>query len=220
MIHEPKIAYEHGLPVVSWFEDRNLHSPEAGRRARIECRIMKSTDTNGQQAELLFVKIGTSRHGAFLEGRPWRLLSGFSVKPAKQLYWTEEESAVWDAVTGKLHSGIGRAATADGALVLLAGFDALPPLHLNAASASQAEVDEINYCLLTEFVIKRGALLSKHFRGKNYCPADDATVPTYDPERTAPPVNVWMEIGTWAVPAAAVLLIFGGLAWMLGLFGR
>src|SRR5262249_45816918 len=132
---EPVTTDEAGLPVVAWDEDRNLFAPEGGRRARIECRILKEAGTG----RLLFVAGGSVRAGLFEEGRPWEALAGFESDSADRHYYSAAELRLREVATQK-SAGL-KLLLGDAAFVTLASFNDDRPnlsLHINCASAAPA----------------------------------------------------------------------------------
>ncbi len=205
MIHELQIGKDAaGFPVVSWCEDRNIASPEAMRRARVECRIMKDA-TSGI---LLFVARGTVRHGSFEEGKPWEHLRGFSNHSADGLYYTKEELDVRQHLGGKSIGG--KVALSDSAQVLLAEFVDDTPLHVNCATASPVEIGHLHVALTREFVGNQHILVGTICRDAFQWPVDDDRVLTYDPARTAPDNRRHSGLSEALGWIAALALVGGG----------
>src|SRR5215472_1225941 len=90
------------LPVVSWEEDRNLFAPGGVTSARVSCFIRPDKD-----GVLQFVSVGSVRHGAFEEARPWQKLVSFEVKRADELYHSARHRALHDMLVSKSKSGVG-----------------------------------------------------------------------------------------------------------------
>lgn len=199
-----------GFPIVAWKEDRNLASPEAMRRAPVECRIMKDAKTG----TLLFVARGTVRHGAFEEGRPWDRLQGFSKPTADQLYYTRHQLEIRQHFTSK--SVGAKLALADSAHVLVAEFIDDTPIHINCADASPVEIDQLHGLLVREFITYRA--------GDFQWPLNDDRVPTFEPARQdidkGRKHGFWIEMLGWIVALAIVVGLAAFLFWGLGVFRR
>lgn len=147
-----------GLPVVTWEEDRNHFAPEGTGRARVACFIRPDEKTGA----LLFVKAGSSRHGAYEEARPWDRLASFGRETAEHLYASALDRVALDVLASKSKSGAGRLLATDGAQVVLANFsDERPssPMHLNCADALPVEVAMLHDRLHRQFIAKRPDLL-------------------------------------------------------------
>jgi hypothetical protein len=219
MIRDVQITEDSaGFPIVTWTEDRNLASPEAMRRARVECRIMKDKDTG----DLLFVARGTVRHGSFEEGRPWERLRAFSTQAADLLYSTKAQLVLREHLASK---GVGtKMGLTDGAHVLLAEFFNDTALHINCAGATPVEVDRLHLELTRAFIGKRDDLVGRICSVAFEWPLGDDRVMTCDPERTG-----WsdkrnsgflVDALEWAVAVAAVAGLGVFVLWALGAFAR
>ena len=205
-----------GFPVVSWTEDRNLSSPEAMSRARVECRIMKHPDTG----MLLFVARGSVRHGAFEEGKPWERLRGFSKHTAESLYYTRKELELRHHFQNK---GIGsKLAMTDSAQVLLAEFVDDTPLHINCADATPVDIDRLHLMLAREFVGNQHMLVGNLCRIAFEWPVDDDRVLTHDIGRSAGqnhPIRGFIkEAFGWIVAVGVVGALILGFLWLLGAY--
>ena len=217
MIHDLEVAKDAaGFPGVSWSEDRNIASPEAMRRARVECRIMK----DAASGTLMFVARGTVRHGTFEEGKPWQHLRGFSNASADGLYYTKEQLEARQHLAGKSLGG--RVALSDSAQVLRAEFDDDTPLHVNCATAPPVDIERLHLALTREFVGNRSILADSICRDAYRWPVDDERVITYDPARKSP--NHRRNFGSEVVGWIAALVLVGGFAFFLlraaGLIGH
>jgi hypothetical protein len=174
-----------GLPVVTWEEDRNAFAPDGFGRARVSCFIRP--DDNGV---LQFVSVGSVRHGAFEEMRPWATLVSFARETAEQHYYTAADRAVLEVLTSKSKSGVGRLLATDGAQVMLANFaDDKPsvPMHLNCAACAPVEVAVLHDRLTREFITRRPALLDEKCAGAFVWPEDQPFVAYSPPARPAAP---------------------------------
>ena len=152
MIRIDDVTYDaQGLPIVRWEEDRNIFAPEGAGRSKVVCFIRPNAE-----GELMFVSVGSVRHGEHEEARPWRLLQSFSISRADEHYYEPLARAAMDALLSKnrmLHAGM-----TDGAQVVLAHFadeQASVPMHLNCASTSPVEVARLHDRLRREFIDKR-----------------------------------------------------------------
>ena len=63
-----ELVDDQGFPVVTWEEDRNLMAPGGIGRVRVSCFIRPDAE-----GVLQFVAVGSVRHGAFEEARPWEV---------------------------------------------------------------------------------------------------------------------------------------------------
>jgi hypothetical protein len=202
-----------GFPVVAWTEDRNLASPEAMRRACVECRIMKDRTTG----VLLFVARGTVRHGSFEEGKPWQRLRGFSRHTADGLYYTREQLELRHHIAGK---GLGaKLALSDSAQVLLAEFVDDTALHLNCADAPPVDIDRLHIALTREFIGNQYELVSNICRIAFEWPIEDDRVLTYDPARAGPrnqrKPKLLVEALGWIVALGVVAALAVTVFWTL-----
>lgn len=202
-----------GFPIIAWREDRNMHSPEALRRARIECRIMKHAKTGA----LLFVARGSTRYGPFEEAKPWSHLRGFTVQSAQNLYYPRAWLDAQNSLTSK--SVGARIVLTDAAQVITAEFADDTPIHINCADATPVEIDSVHKALLREFETNKDVL------GRRYdyqWPTDDDSVVTYDPAIHASPGHsktaVLIDALLWVAPVALIAGIAAALAWKLGVF--
>jgi hypothetical protein len=219
VIHDLQIGKDAaGFPVVSWFEDRNIASPEAMRRARVECRIMKDAATG----VLLFVARGTVRHGTFEEGKPWERLRGFSNHSADGLYYTKEQLEVRQHLGSKSIGG--RMALGDSAQVLLAEFVDDTALHVNCATASPVDLEHLHVALTREFVGNQHILVGSLCQDSFQWPVDDERVMTYDPARKSPDHSQSPRLISEALGWIVALALVGGAAFFLlraaGLIGQ
>lgn len=209
-----------GFPVVAWTEDRNLASPEAMRRARVECRIMK----DGTSGVLLFVARGTVRdpHGRFEEGRPWVRLRGFSRHTADGLYYSKSQLEFRHHIANK---GVGaKLALSDSAHVLSAEFDDDIALHINCADATPVDIDRLHVTLIREFIRSRGELVDHACRGVFEWPLGDDQVMTYDPARSEwddqPKSRLIVEAFGWVVALGVVAALGALFLWLVGALAR
>jgi hypothetical protein len=210
VIHDLEVGKDAaGFPVVSWSEDRNSASPEAMRRARVECRIMKDAVTG----VLLFVARGTVRHGAFEEGKPWEHLRGFSNRAADGLYYTKEQLEARQHLGSKSIGG--RVALSDGAQVLTAEFVDDTPLHVNCATASPVDIERLHVALTREFVGNQHILVGNLCRDAFQWPVDDDRVMTYDPARKPPVSQTSARVLSETLGWIAALALIGGIAFLL-----
>jgi hypothetical protein len=217
-VKDLKIGVDGGdLPIVSWVEPRNLLSPEAGREARVECRIMRKAE-GGQ---LLFVARGSVRRGQFEQGLPWQLLTGFSRERADARYYSGASRAVLELI-GQRGQAM-RALLSDTAHVIIAEFGGEDRIDINCADASEVEIEELQRTLRQLFVDSKPDHMDRLRKMKlNWAwPADDGKVLTYDPARK-----------NWAGKAAAggeairvivatlviAALMFGFVLWQIGVF--
>jgi hypothetical protein len=207
-----------GFPVVTWKEDRNFASPEAMKRARVECRIMKSATTGA----LLFVARGTVRQGSFEEGKPWERLNGFSQPTADQLYYTKKQLELRHHFAGK---GVGaKLGASDSAHVLLAEFRDDTALHVNCADASPVDIDRLRVTLTREFVINREELVGDICHGLYQWPVTDEKIMTYDPARPIPGLQgrtkLLLEALGWIVALSIVAALAIAFLLALGVFHK
>jgi hypothetical protein len=198
-----------GFPVVSWFEDRNIASPEAMRRARVECRIMKDAATG----VLLFVARGTVRHGTFEEGKPWERLRGFSNHSADGLYYTKGQLEARQHLGSKSIGG--RMVLSDSAQVLLAEFEDDTALHVNCATASPVDVENLHVALTREFVGNRHILIGSLGQNGYRWPVNDDRVMTYDPARKGPDSRQSSKLISEALGWIIALALVGGAAFFV-----
>jgi hypothetical protein len=203
-----------GFPIVAWTEDRNLSSPEAMKRARVECRIMKDSHSG----VLLFVARGTVRHGAFEEGRPWERLRGFSTQAAERLYYTKRELELRQHLGSK--SVGAKVALSDSAQVLLAEFFDQTPLHINCADAPQVDLDRLHLALRSEFISRQHELVGSLCQEAFYWPMEDDRVPIFHPTPPAGPrerrSRVLGEAVGWIVALAVVAALGSFFLWAVG----
>lgn len=207
-----------GFPIVAWTEARNLVSPEAMRRARVECRIMKDATTG----VLLFVARGTVRHGLFEEGRPWDRLNGFSQPTADQLYYTKKQLELRQHFASK--SVGAKLAMSDNAHVLLAEFRDDSALHINCADAPPVDIERLHVALTREFILRRDELVGEICRGLYEWPITDDKVVTYDPARPGPgpqgKTKLLVEALGWIVALGVVVALGKALLWVFAGFPR
>lgn len=207
-----------GFPIVAWTEARNLASPEAMRRARVECRIMKDA-TSGV---LLFVARGSVRHGLFEEGKPWEKLNGFSQPTADTLYYTKKQLEFRQHLASK--SVGAKLAMSDSAHVLLAEFRDDTALHINCADAPPVDIDRLRVALTREFVIYRDELVGEICHGLYEWPVTDDKVLIYDPGRPSPSpqgkTKLALEALGWIVALGVVAVLGVAFLWVLGVFHR
>lgn len=219
MIHDLRVTKDAvGFPVVAWKEDRNLASPEAMGRARVECRIMKNATTG----VLLFVARGTVRHGLFEEGRAWERLNGFSQPTADELYYTKRQLELRHHFAGK---GVGaKLGMSDSAYVLLAEFRDDTALHINCADAPPVDIDRLRVTLTREFVINREELVGDICHGVYQWPVADDTIMSYDPARPIPgpqgQTKLLLEALGWIVALGVVAALAVAFLWELGVFHK
>ncbi len=206
---DPEHTDAQGLPVVTWEEDRDHFAPDGLGPARVACFIRPDKDTGVLQ----FVSVGSVRHGAFEEARPWARLVSFGSGIADQLYQTAEKRALLEMLASKSKSGAGRVLTTDGARVMLANFaDQSPsvPMHLNCASASATDAALLHDRLHREFIVKRADLLHEICDGEAVWPKNRAFVAFEPPAR--PHVPLWMgwtmDVVIWAVVALIAYEIY------------
>lgn len=206
-----------GLPIVSWREGRGLHSPEALRLARVECRIMKDK----KDGALLFAARGTVREGSFEEAKPWAQLTGFDCKPAHALYNSATDLFLRQKALGK--SPTGAIALHDGAQVVLTLFGPTElPIHINCADASPVELQKLQATLRRAFLEQRDHLIFKHCGNVFRWPRDDDRVVTYDPlsarwlstHRVGETTRL-IDFAAWALALMIGVGIFGTLYWLL-----
>ncbi len=207
-----------GFPIVAWRESRNLASPEAMTRARVECRIMKDATTG----VLFFVARGTVRHGSFEEGKPWDRLNGFSQPTADQLYYTKKQLDFRHHLAAK--SVGAKLAMSDSAHVLLAEFRDDTALHINCADAPPVEIDRLRVALTREFVIRRDELVGDLCRVAYEWPISDDKVMTHDSARPSPRpegrTKLFVEALGWIVALGIVAALCKGFLWALAGFPR
>jgi hypothetical protein len=217
VIHDLEVSEDDaGFPKVTWTEDRNLASPEAMRRARVECRIMKEATTG----ILLFAARGNVRHGPFEEAKAWEKLTGFSQPTADELYYTKKQLEFRHYFASK---SIGaKLALTDNAHVLRAEFAEDTALHINCADATPVDIDRLRVALTQKFILSRNALVSNICHGLYEWPVTDDKVMTYDPARPG-----WgdhlkrgflFEALGWIVAVAVVAGLAALLFWELGVF--
>lgn len=189
-----------GLPVVAWRESRGLHSPEALRLARVECRILKDATTG----VLLFGSRGTVRSGSFEEAKPWEQLTGFDCQPAHALYYSSTDLIVRRTAFGK--SKTGEMIAHDGAQVLRALFgQTVLPIHINCADASALEIEKLQAALRKAFLEHRNDLVRNRCKNVFHWPVDDNRVGAYDPQSRG-----------WPRPASGIpARILRGISWLL-----
>jgi hypothetical protein len=219
MIRDIEISRDSaGFPIVAWTEDRNLLSPQAMRRARVECRIMK----DAKSGALLFVARGTVRHGSFEEGRSWDRLRGFSTHAADGLYYTKKQLELRQHAGSK--SAGSKLALIDNAQILLAEFVDETPLHINCADAPPVDIDRLHVALTREFVRNQHELVGTLCRVAFHWPAEDDRVPTYHPTPPVAPrgrrLRFFGEAIGWIVAIALVAAAGGFLLWALGVVHR
>jgi hypothetical protein len=209
---DPETKDAQGFPVVSWEEDRNLFAPEGYGRARVTCFIRPD-----KEGVLQFVSVGSVRHGAFEEARPWQALVSFAVERAEQHYYSAADRALLDALGSKSKISAARVLMTDGAQVMLANFgDERPgvPMHLNCADAAPVEVALLHDRLSREFIHKRDALVLEYCGGEFKWPEDKAPFAAHvPPTLTAPPA--WHEWVSNLIVAAVVALLGFGFYWLL-----
>jgi len=201
-----------GLPVVTWEEDRNHFAPGGHGPARVSCFIRPD-----ETGVLQFVSVGSVRHGAFEEARPWEKLASFAEGTAEQLYHTATDRVLLDTLAGKSKSGAGRILVTDGARVMLANFaDHRPsvPMHLNCADCASVEMAMLHDRLHREFMAKRSELVNSICNGEYVWPKKKPFI-TYTPPvpRVAPRR---LDRITDALIIAALVLAGCGLYWLLG----
>jgi hypothetical protein len=219
MIRDLQVSYDAaGFPIVAWTEDRNLASPEAMRRARVECRIMKDKDTG----VLLFVARGTVRHGSFEEGKPWERLRAFSTHAADGLYYTKTQLELRQHIANK---GVGaKLALSDSAHVIFAEFLDDTALHINCADATPVEIDRLHMVLTREFVGNQPQLVGNICRVAYVWPVGDDSVLTYHPTRSGwsnqRTPGFLMNALEWAVALGLVAGLAAFVLWEFGAFQR
>ncbi len=168
---DPEAVDAQGLPVVSWEEDRNLFAPDGLTPARVVCFIRPDKETG----VLMFVSVGSVRHGQFEEARPWELLKSFEKGSAEQLYHSAADRVLLEALASKSKSGAGRLLAADGAQVMLANFAdarASIAMHVNCADATPVEVSLLHDRLHREFIGKRLWFVQENCEGEYVWPKD------------------------------------------------
>jgi hypothetical protein len=206
-----------GFPIVAWTEDRNLASPEAHRRATVECRILKNA-----AGVLLFVARGTKRHGSFEEGKPWERLRGFSRHTAEELYYTRQQLERLRSFADK--SPARKFALSDGAPVLLAEFDDNVALHINCADAPPVEIDRLHMTLIHAFIRSRDELVGHVCSVAYEWPAGDDRVVTYDPGRPGSShqqkSGLLLDALGWIIAVGVVAALGAFVFWLLGIFPR
>lgn len=206
-----------GLPIVAWREGRGLHSPEALRLARVECRIMKDE----KDGTLLFAARGSVREGSFEEAKPWAQLTGFDCKPAHTLYNSVTDLFLRQKALEKTPTGA--LALHDGAQVFLALFGQTElPIHINCAEASPVELQKLQATLRRAFLEQRDHLIFKHCGNVFRWPSDDDRVVTYNPLSVG-----WssthlvggkprlINFAAWALALMIGIGIFGALYWLI-----
>jgi len=209
---DPVAADDQGLPVVTWEEDRNLFAPDGISPARVACLIRP--DASGV---LQFVSIGSVRHGAFEEARPWEKLVSFAVERAEQLYHSSADRALLDVLANKSKSGAGRLLTTDGALVMVANFAddrRSVPMHLNCADCTPVEAAMLHDRLRLEFIDKRWDLVADKCGGEHAWPKDRPFV-AYTPPAPATVPRWLVHLGD-VVMVVVLGLIAGGLYLLFG----
>jgi hypothetical protein len=196
-----------GFPVVSWEEDRNLFAPDGFGRARVSCFIRPDED-----GVLQFVSVGSVRHGAFEEMRPWATLVSFARETAEQHYYSAADRAMLEVLTSKSKSGVGRLLATDGAQVMLANFaDDRPsvPMHLNCAACAPVEMAALHDQLTREFIARRSVLLDEKCAGSAKWPKDKPFVAYEAPAPVVVPF--WLE----RVIDVAIVGVMGLVGWAL-----
>jgi hypothetical protein len=197
------------LPVVTWEEDRNLFAPGGGSPARVACFIRPDKKTGVLQ----FVSVGSVRHGAFEEARPWELLKSFAKSSADDLYYSAEDQARIQWLGSKIKAGAGRMLTTDGAVVMLAHFAGERPtdaMHLNCAVASPVEAAQLYDLLTRVFIAMRPDLVSEKCGGDFVWPKKGRRFVAYSPPAPAV-VPEWKDRLVNATVAALFGLIGFGL---------
>ena len=167
---DPEAVDAQGLPVVTWEEDRNLFAPDGFGRVRVSCFIRP-----GEDGVLQFVSVGSVRHGACEEARPWHLLHSFAGSTAEQHYYSASERVLRDVMANKSKSGAGRLLASDGAHVMLANFiDGRPsvPMHLNCAECAPVEMALLHDRLHREFIARRDDFVRAKCDGQYAWPKD------------------------------------------------
>ena len=205
------VADEQGFPVVTWEEDRNLMAPGGIGRVRVACFIRPDAD-----GVLQFVAVGSVRHGAFVEARPWESLVSFKVDTADQHYYAASDRAMLEMLANKSKSGLGRWIITDGAHVMLASFadkNASVPMHLNCADCAPVEATLLHDRLHQEFIVKRRHLVNA-ICGGEYKWLKDKLFKAYEPTPQAT-VPRWMVRAIDASIAAGLGVIGFGLYWLL-----
>jgi hypothetical protein len=200
-----------GLPIVSWEEDRNLFAPDGFGRARVTCFIRPN-----DEGVLQFVSVGSVRHGAFEEMRPWAKLVSFARETAEQHYYAAADRALLDMVASRSKSGVGRFLATDGAQVMLAHFaDDKPsvPMHLNCAACAPVEMAVLHDRLTREFIVRRPALLDEKCAGSAEWPTDRPFVAHKPPAPVVVPR--WMERAIDAAVVGVLGLAGWALYWLL-----
>ena len=190
-----------------------MYAPGSVGRERVSCFI-RPDETTG---ELHFVAVGAVRHGAYVETRPWRKLTSFSLGVAENLHATAQERSLVQALGEKNRAA--RVLLTDGAHVVVAhfegreGFDA--PLNLNCADASAAEASELYAILTREFFGDRDTVLNAtKCRGEYVWPKDAPPFVAYTPGKIEP-VSPWI-VRAIDLSIVAVLGLFGfGFYWFV-----
>jgi hypothetical protein len=179
-----------GFPIVSWMETRGIGSAGGPGEVGVECRITK--DAGG---ELLFVARGPKRpgYGRHEDGRPWRLLRGFSIQQADALFATATLRQVRQLLSGK--SLAAKVAAAEGAQVVSGEFHGLDPIHINETAATPASLQQLHAVLRRAFVDSRKQLVTQLCTEEEFkWPIDNPDVETYNPDR---PVPSQQQNGLW-----------------------
>ena len=207
------VADEQGFPVVTWEEDRNLMAPGGIGRVRVACFIRPDAD-----GVLQFVAVGSVRHGAFVEARPWESLVSFKVDTADQHYYAASDRAMLEMLANKSKSGLGRWIITDGAHVMLASFadkNASVPMHLNCADCAPVEATLLHDRLHQEFIVKRRYLVNEFCGGEFRWPKAKPPFKAYEPtpQATVPPRMV--RAMDASIVAAFGLIGFGLYWWLL-----